>query len=131
MPKQKDTVQEAPQWGNIAVDRLQSLVSRIETLEEERKALAGDIRDLYTEAKSAGFVPGILKRLVALRRKDPAEVDEQETLLDVYRHALERGTGTLSDVVQAAVPSAVQDEFDALPARERRSALARETEPVG
>jgi len=74
--------------GGIAADRLRSLVDRIERLEEERKALGGDIRDIYAEAKSAGFDVKVLRQLIRLRKQEPADVDEQETLLDVYRRAL-------------------------------------------
>ena len=73
---------------SVAAERLQSIVSRIERLEEERKALAGDIKDIYAEAKSAGFDVKVLRQLIAIRRKEPAEVEEAETLLDVYRRAL-------------------------------------------
>lgn len=74
--------------GGIAVERLRSLIERIERLEEEKKALSNDIKDLFSEAKSAGFDTKVLRQLLALRRKEPAEVDEQETLLDLYRRAL-------------------------------------------
>jgi uncharacterized protein (UPF0335 family) len=84
----KDHTEDNAQYGNIAADRLRSLVERIERLEEERKALAGDIKDIYAEAKSAGFDVKVLRALIALRRKEPAEIEEQETLLDVYRRAL-------------------------------------------
>ena len=84
----KDHTEDHAQWGNVAADRLRSLVERIERLEEERRALAGDIKDIYAEAKSAGFDIKVLRALIALRRKEPAEVEEQETLLDVYRRAL-------------------------------------------
>ena len=79
---------ETAQWGNIAADRLRSLVERIERLEEERKALSSDIKDIYAEAKSAGFDVKVLRQLISLRRKEPAEVEEAQTLLDVYRRAL-------------------------------------------
>jgi uncharacterized protein (UPF0335 family) len=72
----------------IAADRLRSIVERIERLEEERKALAGDIKDIYAEAKSAGFDVKVLRQVISLRKKEPAEVEEQETLLDLYRRAL-------------------------------------------
>ena len=74
--------------GGIAADRLRSLVDRIERLEEERKALGSDIRDIYAEAKSAGFDIKVLRQLIRLRKQEPADVEEQETLLDVYRRAL-------------------------------------------
>ena len=74
--------------GGIAADRLRGLVERIERLEEERKALGSDIRDIYAEAKSAGFDVKVLRQLIRLRRQEAADVEEQETLLDVYRRAL-------------------------------------------
>lgn len=74
--------------GGIAADRLRSLVDRIERLEEERKALASDIKDIYAEAKSAGFDVKVLRQLIRIRKQEPAEIEEQETLLDVYRRAL-------------------------------------------
>jgi len=74
--------------GGIAADRLRSLVDRIERLEEERKALASDIKDIYAEAKSAGFDVKVLRQLIRIRKQEAAEVEEQETLLDVYRRAL-------------------------------------------
>jgi uncharacterized protein (UPF0335 family) len=74
--------------GGIAADRLRSVVERVEWLEEERKALAADIKDIFAEAKSAGFAAAVIRRIMAIRKKRPAEVEEQETLLDVYRRAL-------------------------------------------
>lgn len=76
------------QVGGVAADRLRSLVERVERLNEERTALSGDIKDIYAEAKSAGFEVKVLRRLVVIRRQEPAEVEEQEVLLDVYRKAL-------------------------------------------
>ena len=72
----------------LAADRLRGIVERVERLEEERRALAGDIKDIYNEAKSAGFDVKVLRQLIRLRRQEPAEVQEQESLLDVYRRAL-------------------------------------------
>ncbi|WP_018980356.1 DUF2312 domain-containing protein [Saccharibacter floricola] len=74
--------------GGIAADRLRSIIERVERLEEERKALGSDIRDLFTEAKSAGFDVKVVKELLKLRKQEPAEVEEQETMLDIYRKAL-------------------------------------------
>lgn len=74
--------------GGVAVDRLRSIVDRIERLEEERKALSGDVRDIFAEAKSAGFDVKVLRELLRIRKQEPADVEEQETLLDVYRRAL-------------------------------------------
>lgn len=74
--------------GGVAVDRLRSLVERIERLEEEKKALTSDIKDIYAEAKSAGFDPKVLKQLIAIRKQAPSDVEEAETMLDIYRRAL-------------------------------------------
>lgn len=78
----------APQTGGIAADRLQSIVSRIERLEEERKNLGADIKDIFAEAKGAGFDVKVLRQLIRIRKQETAEVEEQETLLDLYRRAL-------------------------------------------
>jgi uncharacterized protein (UPF0335 family) len=77
--------------GGVAADRLRSIVERIERLEEEKKALAGDIKDIYVEAKSAGFDVKALRTLLSLRRKEPAEVEEQDALVTLYRQALGMG----------------------------------------
>ena len=74
--------------GGIAADRLRSLVERIERLEEERKALGSDIKDIYAEAKSAGFDVKVLRQLIRIRRLDEDDRDEQEALLDTYKRAL-------------------------------------------
>lgn len=74
--------------GGIAAERLRSIVERIERLEEERKATSGDIKDIYVEAKSAGFDTKVLRQLIRIRKQEAAEVEEQETLLDTYRVAL-------------------------------------------
>jgi uncharacterized protein (UPF0335 family) len=88
MAKAATAEAENPQSANIAADRLRSIVERIERLEEERKAIAGDIKDIFAEAKSAGFDVKVLRQLIRLRKQEPAEVEEAETLLDVYRRAL-------------------------------------------
>jgi len=80
--------EDSAQWGNIAADRLRSLIERIERLEEERKTLSSDIKDIFAEAKSAGFDVKVMRQLIRIRKQEPAEVEEQETLLDVYRRAL-------------------------------------------
>lgn len=74
--------------AGIAVDRLRSIIERVERLEEERKALSGDIKDIFAEAKSAGFDVKVIRQVIRIRRQEPAEVEEQETLLDLYRRAL-------------------------------------------
>ena len=74
--------------GGIAADRLRSIVERIERLEEERRGLADNIKDIFAEAKSAGFDVKVVRQIISIRKKEPAEVEEQETLLDLYRRAL-------------------------------------------
>ncbi len=83
-----DNGNEGAATGGVAADRLRSIIERVERLEEERKALGSDIRDIFTEAKSAGFDVKVVKQLIKLRKQEPAEVEEQETLLDIYRRAL-------------------------------------------
>jgi uncharacterized protein (UPF0335 family) len=77
-----------PDVGGIAGDRLKSFVERIERLEEEKKALANDIKEVYAEAKGTGFDIKIMRQIIRMRRMDKDDLDEQETLLDVYRRAL-------------------------------------------
>lgn len=79
---------EAAATGGIAADRLRSIIERAERLEEERKALAGDIKDIFSEAKSAGFDVKTIKQIIRLRKMEPAEREEQENLFDIYRRAL-------------------------------------------
>ena len=74
--------------GGIAADRLKSIIERIERLDEEKAAIAGDIKEVYSEAKSAGFETKIMRMLVRLRKMDQPERNEQEQLLDVYKQAV-------------------------------------------
>ncbi len=79
---------ENTEVGGIAADRLRSIVERIERLEEEKKALSADIKDVYAEAKSTGFDVKVLRAVIRLRRQNPEEVEENEYLLVLYRRAL-------------------------------------------
>lgn len=74
-------------------NQLKSLVERIEKLEEERSALADDVKSVFSEAKSNGFDPKIIKKVLALRKKDAAARAEEQALLSVYMDAL----GMLAD----------------------------------
>jgi uncharacterized protein (UPF0335 family) len=74
--------------GGIAPEILRAYIERIERLEEEKKALAGDIREVYAEAKGNGFEPKIMRKLVSLRRMDQSDRQEEEELLDLYRRAV-------------------------------------------
>lgn len=75
--------------GGVAGERLKSFVERIERLEEEKQALAGDIREVYAEAKGTGFDIKVLRQIVRLRKMDASDRSEMEELIDVYKRALE------------------------------------------
>jgi uncharacterized protein (UPF0335 family) len=72
----------------FAKDQLKAIVERIEHLEEEKKALAGDIRDVYAEAKGNGYDVPALRTVIRLRKQDKHERAEQEAILETYLHAL-------------------------------------------
>lgn len=74
--------------GGLAADRLKSFIERIERLEEEKKNLTADTREVYAEAKSSGFDTKTMRKVVALRKLDQSERQEQEALLDTYLRAL-------------------------------------------
>jgi uncharacterized protein (UPF0335 family) len=81
----------SPSRGDNVKERLQSIVERIERLEEEKAATAQDIRDVYSEAKGDGFEVKALRRIVRLRRMDASQKaanDEVETILEMYMSAL-------------------------------------------
>jgi uncharacterized protein (UPF0335 family) len=77
-----------PDSGGVAADRLKSFIERIERLEEEKKNLTADIREVYAEAKSSGFDTKTMRKVVALRKLDTSERQEQEALLETYLRAL-------------------------------------------
>lgn len=77
------------QQAGIAVDRLRSLIERIERLEAEKAALASDIKDIFAESKSAGFDVKTMRTVIRLRKKDAAEREEEDYLLDTYKRALD------------------------------------------
>jgi uncharacterized protein (UPF0335 family) len=72
----------------FAKDHLKAFVERIERLEEEKKALADDIKDVYGEAKSSGFDVKALRTIIRMRKEDKDERAEQEAILETYMHAL-------------------------------------------
>jgi len=74
--------------ARFAKDHLKAFVERIERLEEEKKALADDIRDVYAEAKGTGFDVKALRAIVRLRKQDANERQEHEAILETYMHAL-------------------------------------------
>ena len=83
--------------AGVAGDRLKSFIERIERLEEEKRALAEDIKEVYAEAKGTGFDTKIMRQLIKIRKIDKDDLDEQETLLDVYKRAI----GMLPDFTKA------------------------------
>ena len=74
--------------NSIAADQLKALIERIERLEEEKKALSEDIKDVYGEAKANGFDTKILRKVISLRKKEAAEREEEQSMLDLYLAAL-------------------------------------------
>jgi uncharacterized protein (UPF0335 family) len=86
---------------SMSNNQLKSLVERIEALEEDKAAIAEGIKDIYTEAKSNGFDPKIIKQIISLRKKDAAKVALEKVLLATYMDAL----GMLADTPlgQAAI----------------------------
>ena len=87
-----------PDVGGIAGEQLRSIIERIERLEEERKTLAEDIKEVFAEAKGNGFDTKIMREIIKIRRMDEDDLDEQETLLDIYKRAL----GMLPDAPESA-----------------------------
>lgn len=77
--------------ANATDDRLRLLIERIERLEEEKKGIADDIRDVYAEAKAVGYDAKIMREVVKLRRMNPNDRAERDALLETYRCALGMG----------------------------------------
>ncbi len=73
---------------NVAADQLRLFIERIERLEEEKKGIADDVKDVYAEAKSTGFDAKTMRKVVALRKLEKHTRDEMDALLDTYRNAL-------------------------------------------
>lgn len=81
-----DDITETSQ--TVAAGQLRALIERIERLEEEKKTIADDIKDVYAEAKGNGFDIKAIRTIVRLRKQDQAEREEAETILDLYKAAL-------------------------------------------
>jgi uncharacterized protein (UPF0335 family) len=77
-----------PEVGGIAGERLKSFIERIERLEEEKRALSEDIKEVFAEAKGVGFDIKTMRQIIRIRRTDQDDLDEQEALLDTYKRAL-------------------------------------------
>ncbi len=78
---------EAPAT-KFAKDQLKSIIERIERLEEEKKAISDDIRDVYAESKGNGFDVKAIRTIIRLRKQDPNERQEEESILEIYLQAL-------------------------------------------
>lgn len=74
--------------GGVAGEQLEQFVMRIERLEEEKQAIADDIKNVYAEAKGQGFDVKILRKVISLRKKEPQERNEEEEILQLYMAAL-------------------------------------------
>lgn len=74
--------------GGVATDQLRSFIERIERLEEEKKAISDDIKDIYAEAKGNGYDVKVMRQIIRIRKQDNNERQEMEALLDLYLHAL-------------------------------------------
>lgn len=86
--------------STIAHGQLKSVIERIERLEEEKRTIAGDIKEVYSEAKANGFDTKILRQIVRLRRKEAREREEEQSLIEVYMAAL--GMVPAEDATEAA-----------------------------
>ena len=87
-----------PTVGGVAGDQLRSYIERIERLEEEKAALATDVREVFAEAKANGFDVKTMRQVLKLRKMDHNERDEQEHMLDLYKRAL----GMMPELDEAA-----------------------------
>jgi uncharacterized protein (UPF0335 family) len=76
------------QTESIAADQLKSFIERIERLEEEKAGIAGDIKEVYAEAKGSGFDTKVIRKIISMRKKDYAERQEEEAILELYMQAL-------------------------------------------
>lgn len=85
-----DALSEEPPSGpqTVAAGHLRSLIERIERLDEEKKTIADDIKDIYAEARGNGFDTKAIRTIIRLRKQDQAEREEAEAILDLYKAAL-------------------------------------------
>lgn len=87
-PAATATESDAQDVGGVAGQRLKSFIERVERLEEEKKALAEDIKEVYGEAKGVGFDAKTMRKIVGLRKMEPEKRNEEEDLLDLYKSAI-------------------------------------------
>jgi len=80
-----------PGHNSVSADQLKSFIERVERLEEEKAGLTSDIKDIYAEAKGAGFDTKAIRKLIQIRKQDHAERQEQQAVLELYAQALGMG----------------------------------------
>ncbi|WP_347337861.1 DUF2312 domain-containing protein, partial [Klebsiella pneumoniae] len=88
MTKMPDPMEIADGAGNVTADELRLLIERAERLEEEKKGLSDDIKDVFAEAKARGYDPKAIKKIMQIRKKKREEFQEEEAILEVYMKAL-------------------------------------------
>ena len=88
--------------GGVAGDALRQYIERIERLEEEKKTISEDIKEVFAEAKGNGFDSKIMRKIISLRKMEESERDEQDTLLDLYKAALGMITSAKAEEREAA-----------------------------
>jgi uncharacterized protein (UPF0335 family) len=79
---------ELPQNSSVAADQLKQVIERIERLEEEKRGITDDIKEVYAEAKGNGFDVKVIRKIVALRKRDAQERREEEEIMELYLQAL-------------------------------------------
>jgi uncharacterized protein (UPF0335 family) len=84
----KDVPMTMATADSVAADQLKALIERIERLEEEKAGIAGDIKDVYAEAKGNGFDIKVIRKIIGMRKRDHAERQEEEAILELYMQAL-------------------------------------------
>ena len=100
------TLQQAAQ------NQLRQFIEQIERLEEEKKALSGDIRDKFAEAKATGFDVKVMRQIIRLRKKSKVERQEEESVLEVYMHALGMLDGVVTMTPSEAAAARTQAAYD-------------------
>ena len=88
MSDQTETMRDLLATKEQTANRLRLLIERIETLAAEKQGIADDIKDVYSEAKSAGFDPKAMKEVIKLRKKEKAEREAEEAMIEIYKDAL-------------------------------------------
>ncbi len=87
-PSTEETSETTANVGGVAGERLKSFIERVERLEAEKKAIAEDIKEVYAEAKTTGFEPKIIRKIVSKRKMELEKRREENELLDLYMSAI-------------------------------------------